>query len=109
MHPLNQRLISRRTMLRAAGVAIGLPLLDAMIPKGLHAEEKAEAMAPKRLVLVARPLGLHAPNFFPEKTGADPVGNTAATPFARCVSASSSRQMHMSSSGVTAGWLSGSR
>jgi len=69
MNPLNSRLMSRRTMLRAAGVAIGLPLLDAMLPRGLRAEEKAEAMAPKRLVLVARPLGLHGPNFFPEKTG----------------------------------------
>src|SRR5687767_1066963 len=61
--------LSRRTLLKAAGVSIGLPLLDAMLPVGLRAETKAAAMSPDRLVLIGRPLGFHAPNFFPEKTG----------------------------------------
>ncbi len=43
MEPLNTRLMSRRTMLRSAGVAIGLPLLQAMLPCGLRADEKTEA------------------------------------------------------------------
>ena len=30
-------LLNRRTFLRAAGVSIGLPLLDAMLPIGLRA------------------------------------------------------------------------
>lgn len=71
MTPLNTRLLSRRTMLRATGVAIGLPLLDAMLPAGLRAEEKAARLAPRRMVLISRPLGVHAPFLFPEKAGLD--------------------------------------
>jgi len=71
MTPLNTRLLSRRTMLRATGVAIGLPLLDAMLPSGLRAEEKAKNLAPRRMVLISRPLGAHAPFLFPEKAGLD--------------------------------------
>ncbi|WP_254508619.1 DUF1552 domain-containing protein [Anatilimnocola floriformis] len=63
--------LSRRTLLRAAGVSISLPLLDAMLPVGLRAETKAEKMSPQRLVLIGRPLGFHAPFFFPEKPGGD--------------------------------------
>jgi hypothetical protein len=71
MKPLNTRLLSRRTMLRTSGVAICLPLLDAMLPLGLRAEEKRTKMAPRRMVLISRPLGAHAPFLFPEKTGLD--------------------------------------
>ena len=63
--------LSRRTLLKAAGVSIGLPLLDAMLPVGLRAETKAAALSPQRLVLIGRPLGFHAPHFFPEKPGKD--------------------------------------
>src|SRR5262245_6028757 len=62
--------LNRRTFLRSAGVAIGLPFLDAMIPAGA-AEAKKAADGPKRMVLVGRPLGMYAPNFFPEKAGKD--------------------------------------
>jgi hypothetical protein len=63
--------MNRRTFLRSAGVCIGLPLLDAMLPVGVRAEQKAAALRPKRLLLISRPLGLHAPFFFPEKAGHD--------------------------------------
>jgi hypothetical protein len=66
VHP---SILNRRTFLRSAGVCIGLPLLDAMMPVGLGAERKAEALRPKRMLLISRPLGLYAPNFFPQKTG----------------------------------------
>src|SRR5947209_7878300 len=59
--------LDRRTFLRASGVAIALPFLDAMRPAGA-VEKKAQ---PRRLVLVGRPLGLYAPFFFPEKAGKD--------------------------------------
>lgn len=65
------RPLHRRTFLRASGVAIGLPLLDAMLPVGIGAEQKAAAMRPKRMLLISRPLGYHAPYFFPEKAGKD--------------------------------------
>ena len=61
--------LNRRTFLRSAGVCIGLPLLDAMLPVGLGAERKAAALRPKRMLLIGRPLGLHAPHFFPEEGG----------------------------------------
>jgi len=60
--------LNRRTFLRASGVAIGLPLLDAMIPRS-RAEAKKLLDGPRRMVLVGRPLGMYAPNFFPEGTG----------------------------------------
>lgn len=71
MNLLNTRLLSRRTMLRAGGVAIGLPLLDAMLPLGLGADSKSEKLAPRRMVLISRPLGTHAQFLFPEKAGLD--------------------------------------
>jgi len=63
--------LSRRTFLRAAGVCVGLPLLDAMIPIGLGQERRAEAARPRRMVLIGRPLGLHTPFLFPERGGPD--------------------------------------
>lgn len=62
--------LSRRTFLRSAGVAIGLPMLDAMVPRA-RAEAKKALEAPRRMVLVSRPLGMYAPNFFPEAAGRD--------------------------------------
>jgi hypothetical protein len=63
------RRLNRRTFLRAAGVCIGLPLLDAMLPIGLGAEQKAAALRAKRMVLISNPLGLYAPYFFPKEPG----------------------------------------
>jgi hypothetical protein len=62
--------MNRRTFLRASGVAIGLPFLDAMLPT-FASEAQRTAAAPRRMVLVGRPLGMYAPNFFPEQPGAD--------------------------------------
>jgi hypothetical protein len=56
MHP------TRRHFLRAAGVSLALPLLEA------HA---AAAKPPRRMVCICTPLGLHPEFFFPEKDGKD--------------------------------------
>lgn len=64
------RPLSRRTFLRASGIAIGLPFLDVMRP-ALGSETKKSPDAPRRMVLVGRPLGMYAPNFFPEQAGRD--------------------------------------
>jgi hypothetical protein len=56
--------LSRRTFLRAAGVSLALPLLE------IHAGASA-AKAPRRLVCINTPLGLHPAAFFPEKAGKD--------------------------------------
>jgi hypothetical protein len=63
--------LSRRFLLRAGAVCVGLPLLDAMLPAGLRAEQKAAALRPKRILLMCRSLGLHTPYLFPEKAGRD--------------------------------------
>ena len=63
--------LPRRTVLRAGAVCIGLPWLDAMLPVGLRAEQKAAKLSPKRIVLMCRSLGLHTPYLFPEKAGSD--------------------------------------
>ena len=63
--------LNRRTFLRASGVAVALPLLDAMSPAVATAATKKSAAAPRRMVLVGRPLGMYAPYFFPEKPGRD--------------------------------------
>ena len=63
-----RHVLDRRTFLRSSGIAIGLPFLDAMMPLSA-AEAKKAAKAPKRVLLVGRPLGMHAPNFFPTDTG----------------------------------------
>ena len=59
--------LDRRTFLRAAGVCVGLPLLDAMLPSVFSQERHAPL--PRRMVLIGRPLGLHTPFLFPETAG----------------------------------------
>src|SRR5437588_5609572 len=56
--------LDRRTFLRAAGVTLALPWLDA------HAGT-ANATPPRRMVLICTPLGLHTPFLFPEQPGKD--------------------------------------
>ncbi len=71
MHILNRALVDRRTLLRAGAVALGLPLLDAMIPAayGKEAKARAAALQPRRMVLVHRPLGTYHPHLVPKATG----------------------------------------
>jgi Protein of unknown function (DUF1552) len=58
--------IARRHFLKAGAVSLALPALNAMLPRGLRA---AEPEMPKRLLLIGRNLGLHAPFLFPETVG----------------------------------------
>ncbi|MGI8980652.1 MAG: DUF1552 domain-containing protein [Pirellulaceae bacterium] len=60
--------LHRRTFLRGAGVALALPLFDALVPRKARA---AEAAVPRRMVCINTPLGLHPANFFPRNTGRD--------------------------------------
>ncbi len=61
------RPISRRTALRASGVALSLPLLDVMNPTfGFEPKEP-----PKRTVLISSALGLLPEALFPKTTGTD--------------------------------------
>lgn len=71
MNILTRTHLDRRTLLKAGAVAIALPLLDAMVPRavGAEARDKATALAPRRMVLIHRPLGTYHPFLVPEKTG----------------------------------------
>jgi hypothetical protein len=60
--------ISRRFFLRATGVSLALPFLDAMMPR---AWADAAATPPKRMIGICTALGMHGPLFFPTGTGRD--------------------------------------
>ncbi len=60
--------LSRRHFIRAAGVSLALPYLDAFAPsRALGADAKPR----QRMVCICMPLGLHPPHFFPQKAGKD--------------------------------------
>src|SRR5262245_52730973 len=60
--------MNRRKFLRAAGITLALPCLDAFVATKARA---ALAAVPRRMVCVCTPLGLHGPNFFPVQAGND--------------------------------------
>lgn len=58
--------LSRRAVLRGAGISLGLPLLEAMTPAFAAVKEAKQA---KRFVGVSMALGLHNPNLVPQDAG----------------------------------------
>jgi len=64
-----QRAFSRRTFLRASGVALALPLLEAMRPAFSRAA--AAAPKPRRMLGICNNLGLLPDQFFPADAGRD--------------------------------------
>ena len=66
---LSRHQLSRRTLLKGAGVALSIPWLSAMVPA--FAKEPANAGAPKRFVAMCAGLGFHKPFFIPEAAGRD--------------------------------------
>ncbi len=64
--------IPRRTFLRGVGVALSLPLLEAMTPAlASAAGSTTRPASPRRFVAINIPLGFIPTNFFPESAGAD--------------------------------------
>ena len=61
--------ISRRLFLRNSGIAIGLPLLESMLPSRLHAA--APTAPPRRMVCIGVPFGFDPAAFVPATTGHD--------------------------------------
>jgi len=61
--------VNRRHFLRGAGVALGLPFLDSMMPA--FAQKSAQAAKPRRMLGICNNLGLLAENFFPPDSGRD--------------------------------------
>jgi hypothetical protein len=63
------RELSRRTFLRGAGAALGLPLLEAMTPRAFGAT--AKAAPPVRMSCMYFPNGMWEKDWIPAKAGAD--------------------------------------
>jgi hypothetical protein len=59
---------NRRVLLKAAGVSMALPALEALSPRSAFA---AAPVMQRRMVCMCAPLGIHAPNFIPEQAGRD--------------------------------------
>ena len=70
-HISTQAHLSRRTFLRATGVTLALPWLEAMLPAFARGATLAAALPPRRFVAISNALGFHAPHFFPALTGRD--------------------------------------
>lgn len=68
---MKKRQINRRTFLRNSGVAIGLPLLEGMLPCSVRAEESEKSPDIRRMLAINAPLGIHTPYLFPQKAGRD--------------------------------------
>src|SRR5262249_6540001 len=64
----NRSAISRRSLLRGAGVSLALPMLNAMAPLAAHAQAAAK---PRRMFGICNNLGLLPGEFFPTDAGRD--------------------------------------
>lgn len=60
--------LSRRTLLRSAGAAMALPMLDAMVPTFAKESKKP---ARRRMIAINVDLGFMPEEFFPKQTGRD--------------------------------------
>src|SRR5262245_35302200 len=79
---ITKKHLSRRTVLRGAGAAIALPLLDAMIPAGV-ALAATPAKPPQRLAFVGFPHGAVMRLWSPEQTGRDYTMSRILEPLAK--------------------------
>lgn len=77
MNPLFHKPLSRRTVLRGAGAALGLPLLEAMLPNPAHAApstfrplEKSGAKPVPRAIFCYVPNGVNIMQWVPASQGA---------------------------------------
>lgn len=76
---ISQRALSRRQMLRGAGIMLSLPFLDAMMPAMARAAASSSPTAPgakpRRMLAICNNLGLVPDQFFPQKGGRDYVAS----------------------------------
>lgn len=66
---ITRKHLPRRTLLRAAGAAIGLPFLDAMTP-AFAAPARSASKSPTRMAFVYVPNGIIMPDWTPDEEGA---------------------------------------
>ena len=60
--------LTRRHFLRSAGIILALPTLESLQSRAFAA---GNTPPPRRMVCICTPLGMHAPDFFPEQKGRD--------------------------------------
>ncbi len=65
------RLLSRREVLRGLGTTISLPLLPTLSTGLLAAERRPDVKPPVRMAFVFVPNGVHLPDWTPQRRGAD--------------------------------------
>ncbi len=78
---ITKKHLSRRTILRGAGTALALPLLDAMIP-ALRADHLTAAAPVRRLGFIVYPLGVDEARWKPRGEGASYELSEALAPLA---------------------------
>ena len=78
---ITQKSLPRRTILRGAGMALALPLLDAMVP-ALKGERSTAAAPVRRLGFVMYPLGVDQDRWLPKGEGSDYQLSEALAPLA---------------------------
>ncbi|MFN9638972.1 MAG: DUF1552 domain-containing protein [Pirellula sp.] len=65
-------IIRRRTFIRATGVSLALPWLNAFAGDNTRASNTSgNSQPPHRMICICAPLGLHPDNFFPTQSGKD--------------------------------------
>ena len=72
--------ISRRTMLRGAGVTLGLPWLEAMLPRAASAAQ--DTRHPVRMAMLYMPNGVNVNHWYPKGTGREFELSTTLEPLA---------------------------
>jgi hypothetical protein len=90
--PHLRKVIDRRAFLRASGIAVALPFLDAMKPCAHGADKIAAAASPRRMVILMNSLSLLPQHYFPKKAGRD----YESTPYLDLLSAHRDRMTVMS-------------
>jgi hypothetical protein len=68
---ITKKHLSRRTVLKGAGAAIALPLLDAMNPAATAWAQTAAGQTPKRLAFIGFPHGAIMDSWVPHQSGTD--------------------------------------
>ena len=74
--------LSRRTLLRGAGVTLALPLLEAMQPRRFLGDAAPIATPPRRLVFIYASTGVAVPSWTPQGEGADYTLSPTLAPLA---------------------------
>jgi hypothetical protein len=66
---ISKKHVARRTILKGVGAAIGLPLVESMIPAGTAWADTVAAKTPKRFAFIGFPHGAIMDSWWPKETG----------------------------------------